>query len=116
MAGIVITSEGAAVDAEIVDRAAAEPCRDGGGPLHRGDYGASRGRSAGARRGAAFEAGARPASPGPCIAGLDLAKIQARAGHDSISTTMGYVKAAEPPACRLRDAVPDATCVALSPW
>jgi hypothetical protein len=27
-----------AVDAAIVERAAAEPCRDCGGPLHRGDY------------------------------------------------------------------------------
>ncbi len=30
-----------------------------------------------------------------CIAGVDVAKIQARAGHDAITTTMGYVKAAE---------------------
>jgi hypothetical protein len=27
-----------AIDAAIVDRAAAEPCRECGGPLHRGDY------------------------------------------------------------------------------
>ena len=30
-----------------------------------------------------------------CIASVDVAKIQARAGHDAITTTMGYVKAAE---------------------
>ena len=30
-----------------------------------------------------------------CIAGVDIAKIQARAGHETLSTTMGYVKAAE---------------------
>ena len=29
------------------------------------------------------------------IEGVDLAKIQRRAGHDNISTTLGYVKAAE---------------------
>ena len=29
------------------------------------------------------------------IAGVDVAKIQARAGHDAITTTMGYVKSAE---------------------
>ena len=27
--------------------------------------------------------------------GVDVIKVQRRAGHDSISTTMGYVKAAE---------------------
>jgi hypothetical protein len=27
-----------AIDEAIVDRAAEEPCRDCGGPLHRGDY------------------------------------------------------------------------------
>ncbi|HEY8079670.1 MAG TPA: hypothetical protein VIF62_36320, partial [Labilithrix sp.] len=29
------------------------------------------------------------------IAGVDVAKMQRRAGHDHVSTTMGYVKAAE---------------------
>jgi hypothetical protein len=57
------------------------------------------------------------------LAGVDVAKMQRRAGHDDIKTTMGYVKTAEDvagligepfpplPACRLS---PDAIDVAKS--
>ena len=36
-----------------------------------------------------------PGSPWLAMAGVDVAKMQRRAGHDSIETTMGYVKTTE---------------------
>jgi hypothetical protein len=51
------------------------------------------------------------------LAGIDVAKIQRRAGHDEISTTMGYVKGAEDIGGRYRRALSSVAVVTgLAKW
>jgi hypothetical protein len=49
------------------------------------------------------------------LAGVDVAKMQRRAGHDNITTTIGYVKTAEDVAGTIGDPFPPLPACLVSP-